>query len=446
MKKTPETLRWGYSTGACAAAVAKAAWLCLQHGRTPGSVWLLFPDGRERLLPLENAAGHMAAIRKNGGDDPDCTHGALIHGALRPCTLEDGRPEDYQLAVGEGIVIVRAVGGIGLCTRTGLDCEQGRWAINSGPRRMIADNLRLAGLVSGCWLLELGIEGGEELARHTLNARLGIVGGLSLLGTTGLVRPYSHESYVHTIRICVRAHRLAGGEDVVFCTGGRTRAGAMARLNGLPETAFGGIGDFIAESLSVACRSGMKKIVVACMPGKLCKYASGFGNTHAHKKDQNMALFLAEVQRLLPDDTALHAALADSPSIRNGLSLLPPATERTVLERLAGLALGRLVRYCPCRVRLRLMLFDFEGRFLLEAAQDISAGVPGHAATLSPDASFPACPEEVPDSPDEEAAAVLADAPDRVDAFYFMEGAGQDAGADRATPVQPPRATSRRSG
>lgn len=370
-KKTSQTLRWGYSTGACAAAAATAAWTRLTQGETPKSVLLRFLDGVDRELPLlQPEAGRMAAIRKDGGDDPDCTHGATVYANLRPCAPDEARAEDYTLAVGGGAVILRGAEGVGLCTRPGLDCEQGRWAINSGPRRMIADNLRRAGLDAGCWLLEIGVLDGAELAKRTLNPRLGIRGGISLLGTTGLVRPYSHEAYVDTVRICVKSQFLSGGSTMVFCTGGRTRSGAEARLPELPETAFACIGDFIAESLAVACRCDMREIVVACMPGKLCKYAAGFENTHAHKVSQDMDLLRAEVRGTLPAETALHKALERSVSVREALLSLPEAARPQLLRRLARVALDQFARRCTGNPTLRLLVFDFEGGFLFEETRE----------------------------------------------------------------------------
>ena len=367
MKEKHQKLRWGYSTGACAAAVAAAAWQRAAGGPVPDAVRLLFLDGKEReltLLPPQE--GRMAAIRKDGGDDPDCTHGAVVYANLRACRPDEARPEDYALAVGGGTVILRGAEGVGLCTRFGLDCERGKWAVNSGPRRMIAENLRRAGLDAGCWLLEIGVEGGEELAKHTLNPQLGIVGGISLLGTTGLVRPYSHEAYVETVRICVKSHHLSGGSTMVFCTGGRTRAGAQRRLPDLPETAFVCIGDFIAESLAVGDRYGMREIVVACMAGKLCKYAAGFENTHAHKVSQDMGLLRAEVRKALPDEHALHEALAHSVSVREALLSIPESARPGLLRRLARTALEHFARRCSGSPALRLLVFDFEGKLLFE--------------------------------------------------------------------------------
>ena len=431
MTQKQQNLRWGYSTGACAAATAAAAWMRLTRGKTPASIRVRVLVGKERELPLRTDTGHMAAILKDGGDDPDCTHGATLYADIRPCRPGDIRAEDYALKVGNGAVILRGVEGIGLCTRQGLDCDPGRWAVNLGPRRMIADNLRLAGLDAGCWLLEIGVENGANLAKHTLNTQLGIVGGISLLGTTGLVRPYSHDAYIHTIRICVKSHSLSGGSSMVFCTGGRTKAGAEARLPDLPPTAFVGIGDFIAESLAAACRCGMREIVVACMAGKLCKYAAGFANTHAHKVSQDMDLLRAEVNRALPAETALHEALEHSASVREALLSIPESAREGLLRRLARTALEQFARRCACGPKLRLLLFDFEGGFLFEEVREASAQSLRHDAAHAATAPFPV--DDAPDlsrrrgkntgsadTDENETPPALADPVDAVGPSYFM--------------------------
>ncbi|MCL2887681.1 MAG: cobalt-precorrin-5B (C(1))-methyltransferase CbiD [Betaproteobacteria bacterium] len=410
-KKETKTLRWGYSTGACAAAVATAAWQRLTRGETPPSIRLRFLDGKDRFLPLaEPGVGRMAAIRKDAGDDPDCTDGATLYANIRPSRPSEAKPEDYTLTVGGGVVILRAVEGVGLCTRLGLDCERDRWAINTGPRRMIADNLFRAGLDAGCWLLEIGVRDGQEIAKRTLNHLLGIQGGISVLGTTGLVRPYSHEAYRDTIRICLKSHHLSGGSTIVFCTGGRTKSGAQAHLPGLPETAFVSIGDFIAESLSLAYRYDMREVIVACMAGKLCKYAAGFENTHAGKVSQDMDMLRSEVRRLLPAETALHTALERSVSVREALLFLPKAARPELLRRLARAALGHFVRRCPGRPVIRLLVFDFTGSLLFEELEEASAGETcrGEIPMATPD--------------DDEASLVLADASDIVGPLYFMRG------------------------
>ena len=395
-------LRCGYTTGTCAALGAAGAARLLLTDREPETVALRTPKGiMVEVAPIycrRTDAGAVCAIRKDGGDDPDCTHGAILFGNMRRCSASDARKEDYTLSVGGGTVILRGAAGVGLCTRPGLDCEQGKWAINTGPRRMIAENLHHAGLDAGCWLLEIGVENGEELAKHTLNPLLGVVGGISILGTTGLVRPYSHEAYIETVRICVKSHHIAHGTTMVFCTGGRTKSGAERRLPSLPETAFTCIGDFIAESLAAACEYGMREIVVACMAGKLCKYAAGFENTHAHKVSQDMDLLRAEVRKHLPGEEALHDALAHSVSVREALLSIPEADRPGILRRLARTALGQFARRCGENIALRLLVFDFEGQFLFEEKRGeqkepekngkIFSGQsdPSHASASSPEA------------------------------------------------------------
>lgn len=430
MKKTTQKyLRWGYSTGACAAAVAVAAWERLRHGRALTSVMLRFLDGKERKMPLLPAdAGRMAAIRKQAGDDPDCTDKAVIFARMRACAPEDARDEDYRLTIRNARVILRGVEGVGLCTRLGLDCEQGRWAINSGPRKMIADNLERAGLDSGCWLLEIGVENGESLAMRTLNPRLGVRDGISLLGTTGLVRPYSHAAYIATIRICVKSHALSGGTSMVFCTGGRTRSGAQARLRDLPETAFTCIGDFIAESLVAACRHRMREIIVACMPGKLCKYAAGFANTHAHKVDQDMDLLRDEVRRFLPSETALHVALQNSVSVREALVSIPENIRSGLLRRLARVALEQFARRCTGKPALRLLLFDFEGGFLFEEtrpASETSRATQQRLGSVRDGQSDAPAEPDCPDCPEgeDDAVEILAEPRELVGEDYFMRQA-----------------------
>ncbi len=355
----PHELRWGYSTGACAAAVAVGAWRYVVDGTTPTSVELLFPDKEYRTLPLIAEGAGMANIRKDGGDDPDCTHNALIWGRLVPATQASALPQDYCLPVCDGTVILRAGEGIGLCTRIGLDCECGKWAINVVPRHMIAENLSRAGLQQGCWLLTIGIENGLALAAKTLNAQLGITGGLSLLGTSGMVRPYSHEAYVATIRLCVRSHALSKGQHMVFCTGGRTRRGAEGYLSHLPETAFVCIGDYISESLTTAGKHQMKEVTLACMPGKLCKYAAGFTNTHAHTVAQDMSLMVTVVKSVLSDKDIpdhIHTAV----SVREALEMLPDTKRLPVLQALARRAHEALLTIYP-QGRLQLLVCDFTG-------------------------------------------------------------------------------------
>lgn len=368
-----KTLRKGYSTGACVTTVITAAWVSLQSSgpnaeRRTGDnmVWdVLFPDGEKRALPLKQISPGFAALIKDGGDDPDCTHGAEIYARVRPARSEEAGPEDYVICAGGGMMILRAVEGIGLCTRPGLDCERGHWAINIGPRRMIADNLTWRGLDSGCFLAETGVINGEKLAQKTLNAQLGVLGGISILGTTGIVRPFSHEAYIETIRICMRSTRLMGFEEVVLCTGGRTQSAARRHLPDIPEVSFVCMGDFIADSLRAARDQEMKRVTIACMPGKLCKYASGFENTHAHKVDQDLPLFLKTLEKFHTPTEEERTDIASCASVRQALEHVPAEYHLPLFADLCRQAFVQFARRAP-QIHFRLLIYYFDGSLLLD--------------------------------------------------------------------------------
>ncbi len=374
-KQSTKPLRWGFSTGASMCAVALASWLERSHPKPFAlrSVPLEFLDGRMRHIPLyPQKIQAMLAVKKDGGDDPDCTHKALFYGKIFPAQLHEAQEKDYVLSVGDATLIVHALDGVGTCTRLGLDCQQGKWAINTGPREMLMKNLHAHGLNSGIWRFCFGVVDGLKRAKHSLNAHLGIEGGISILGTTGLVRPFSHDAYAATIHICVRSHYQEGGTTMVFCTGGRTQKGAKKHLPALPASAFTCIADFIAVSIGHACAYAMQDIVIACMPGKLCKYAAGFENTHAHKAQQDMRILHAAVHTHLPKATALHSALAQSVTIREALLSIPEYARLDILHQLAEQALVQLAKFTTRTTQLHILVFDFQGTFLFKKSKKIS--------------------------------------------------------------------------
>lgn len=392
-------LRWGYSTGACATALVCSAWHYLQRGEILKEILVCFLDGQSKILPLLTPelkdASMLIRIEKDGGDDPDCTDKAILYGYLEESSLEQVECADYVLSIGKDSLILRGIEGIGISTRLGLDCEQGHFAINLGPRKMIAKNLELLGMGSDAreflgmgsdarvWLFAFGVKDGENIAKHTLNSRLGIEGGISILGTTGHVRPYSHEAYIETVRICVRSHHLNGGKHLVLCTGGRSQTAATKYYANLPQTAFVSMGDFIAESVKSAQEYGMEVVSIACMAGKLCKYAAGFENTHANHVEQDMALLREEITLAMSKD--VHNALKkiknfkSSPSrlnhnndlwknarsVREALCYLPDALRDVVLDELAKKALT-FFQSVYAHAQYRILLCDFNGDIIFE--------------------------------------------------------------------------------
>ncbi len=235
-------LRRGWTTGACAAAAAKAAYAALVTGEFPDPVEIELPRGERPAFALATTRkgddSATAGIVKDAGDDPDVTHGALILATVRL-----GAP-------GSGVVF-RAGAGVGTVTRPGLAIPPGEPAINPVPRRMIraaVADIATAANCAGDVEVEIAIPGGEALAAKTLNPRLGIVGGLSILGTTGIVVPYSCSAWIYGIRQGIDVARAMGLTHVAGATG-RTSEAAVQKLHDLPETALIDMGDFVGGML-----------------------------------------------------------------------------------------------------------------------------------------------------------------------------------------------------
>ena len=296
--KNQAGLRRGFTTGACSAAVIKAAWELLSGRWLPEgqshAVKILFPDcGRHSFTlsdcELRNSSAYAATV-KDAGDDPDVTDKALIAATVRSADESEMAANDYLLQYDRAKLILRGGDGVGIATKPGVDVPVGKWAINPVPREMIRNNLIDAGFGKnkGVWLAEISIENGADLAKKTLNPALGIKGGLSILGTTGIVEPKSHAAYIKTIEIVMKGLKREEIDTVILCTGARTMKAARRDYSDLPDFAFIRIGDFIADSLQLALDMGFKKIIISCMPGKLFKYASGNKYTHAHNAELDL--------------------------------------------------------------------------------------------------------------------------------------------------------------
>jgi cobalt-precorrin-5B (C1)-methyltransferase len=273
-------LRYGWTTGACATAAATAALTALRTGQFPDPVRVTLPKGQRPAFALareELAADHAtAAVVKDAGDDPDVTHGAVV-----AVTVRDGEPG--------GGVVFRAGPGVGTVTKPGLPLPVGEPAVNPVPRAMMRD--AVAGVVArhggtADVLLEISVEGGEELARHTWNPRLGILGGLSILGTTGIVVPYSCSAWVDSIRRGIDVARATGRRHVAGCTGSTSERVAM-ELYGLPEDAMLDMGDFAGAVLKYLRRHPVPRLTIAGGVGKLSKLADGHLDLHSGRSQVN---------------------------------------------------------------------------------------------------------------------------------------------------------------
>lgn len=274
-------LRSGYTTGACAAAAAKAAILFLQEGKISAKVGIPFPDGQRYIFSVHHAEmnedgdGARASIIKDAGDDPDVTNGAEISAVVQYLPNIEPQPtgcvviKNIQLCGGQGV---------GRATKPGLAVKVGEPAINPGPRQMIVDAVREVMTDRRVQVMILVVNG-EELAKKTLNKRLGIIGGLSILGTTGIVRPVSAEAWTATIKASMDVARETGLSEIVLSTGRTSERGAQSKLN-LPEEAYVMMGDYLEFSLKEAARQGFRKIHLAGMWAKITKAALKVPQTH----------------------------------------------------------------------------------------------------------------------------------------------------------------------
>lgn len=341
-------LRTGFTTGTYAAATAVAAWRCLCGQKAADTVDVLFPDGFVRAVNVNGCrrSDDMAEAwaRKDAGDDVDNTDGAIIRARVREVPADSAEKADYIEHCGHSLLILRGGPGVGRATREGLDAPRGKWAINSVPRRMLVENLERAGAgkENRQWLVTLCIDQGETLARKTLNPRLGVIGGLSILGTSGIVVPCSNAAYIRTIDILLEGVRRTGEDRVAFCTGGRTLQAAQNEYPDWPEIAFIRIGDFIRESSEKAASLGFAHVMVCCMPGKLAKYALGCENTHAHTAPLSIRALLNLLRELGLKDEELPGECEDARSMRECLSLCSPAVRQKVVSRLADCAVRNI--------------------------------------------------------------------------------------------------------
>jgi cobalt-precorrin-5B (C1)-methyltransferase len=285
-KVAQKALRTGFTTGACSAAAAKAAALALRTGEAPTAVEIPFPAGERHRFPVEycriGADSATAVVVKDAGDDPDVTHGALLTVTVRWRSDPDARGVEFHAGEGVGVV-----------TKPGLGLAVGGPAINPVPRQMIGEAVREA-VGDRAVDVTISVPGGERMAYKTTNRRLGIMGGISILGTTGIVRPFSTASWRASVEQAVSVLAAQGGRTVVLATGGRTERAAMRLLPEYPDVAFIEVGDFTGAALRRAVEHGVTEVVFVGMIGKLTKLASGVLMTHYTRSKVDTEL-LAEI-------------------------------------------------------------------------------------------------------------------------------------------------------
>ena len=273
METDGKNLRRGWTTGACATAATKAACAALLTGEFPYPVEIELPSGKRvgfSLATQQIGDGFArAGVIKDAGDDPDVTHGALLESTVRP-----GKP-------GTGITF-KAGSGVGTVTRPGLPLAVGEPAINPVPRKMIETAIREVAGDNADFEVEISVEDGEKIAEKTLNGRLGILGGISILGTTGVVIPFSCSAWIHSIWRGIDVARAEGLPHLLGATGNTSEKAGQA-LHGLPETALIDMGDFIGGMLKYLRTHPVKKITIAGGVAKMTKLAQGMLDVHSKR-------------------------------------------------------------------------------------------------------------------------------------------------------------------
>jgi cobalt-precorrin-5B (C1)-methyltransferase len=359
-KVRPRALRTGWTTGTCASAAAKAAVSALRDQAGQDSVEVALPSGYRVRFPVDSCAYDpvqaTAVVVKDAGDDPDVTHGAHLTARVRwretpGAALEGGA-------------------GVGVVTKQGLGIEVGDPAITATPRAMIVAAVGEAvDLTATGVRVEISVPGGERMARKTTNARLGILGGISILGTTGIVRPFSTASWRASVEQAVSVLAAQGERTVVLCTGGRTERGAMALLPDLPEVCFVEVGDFTGAALRRALEAGLSGLIFVGMAGKLAKLAAGVLMTHYTRSKVDVGL-LGEVTSAAGGPAALAAQVAAANTGRHAYELWEGAgLLRAAGDELCGRVRSVLLRAGQGRLTVDVAMVDFTGNRVVAASR-----------------------------------------------------------------------------
>ncbi len=302
-------LRRGYTTGSCAAAAAVGAAELLLDGKAPCAVRLRVPSGETleiNILAPERGEGFAAcSVRKDAGDDPDVTNGVIV------------RARAEKIASG---VEIEGGEGVGRVTKPGLDQPVGAAAINSVPRKMIAEAVHPLCEAHGCGLkITISVPGGEEIAKRTYNPRMGIVGGISIIGTTGIVEPMSRSALIETFRTEMRMRRAEGAKTLLLTIGNYGKS-FLARELPLAFESSVKCGNFIGEAIDSAVELGFSGALLVGHIGKLVKLGAGIMNTHSAQADGRMETLVtcallagadAETMKKIPPCVTVDAALAE---------------------------------------------------------------------------------------------------------------------------------------
>lgn len=345
-------LRYGYTTGTCATATSLAAAYLLLTRQPVTTMQVTLPRGQTTRLELTHCRLQdvyaEAGTLKDAGDDPDVTHQALVFAKVR---LID--PAEIRFQAGQGV---------GTVTRPGLPVPLGEPAINPTPRRMMTEHLKKLAQQQGYkggFQVTIGVHNGEELAKRTLNGRLGIVGGLSILGTTGIVRPFSCSAYIASIHQTIDVARANGLCHLAACTGAASEQTIRAHY-GLPALAVVEMGDFVGAVLKYLKTAPVAKLSLAGGFGKISKLAAGHLNLHSHHSQIDFA-WLAQQAVSLGADHTLTAAIQTANTAQQVLTLTQQ-TSLPLADLICQLARIKALNILPDSIETEVWALDRQGQ------------------------------------------------------------------------------------
>ena len=344
-------LRSGYTTGACATAACKAALLALLGKEVSSVVYIRFPNGEKLPIPVtdirRDETSATATVVKDAGDDPDVTNGQSIVVTVR-------------LSSHSGIHFLQGEG-VGIITLPGLGLEIGEPAINRVPRQMMTQEL--TAIYQGGLDVTISVPGGRELAKRTFNPKLGIVDGISIIGTSGIVRPFSSEAFVDAIRREVEVCVAIGCSRLVINSGAKSERFLKARYPELPPQAFVHFGNFIGKTLQIADEVGMKEVVLGIMVGKAVKLAEGHLDTHSKKVVMNKDFLKMVALESKCSEVVLN--MIDQLTLARELwTLLSPDDSIRFFTKILAYCYAHCLPLFP-RGKLTILLMDEEGSIFL---------------------------------------------------------------------------------
>jgi cobalt-precorrin-5B (C1)-methyltransferase len=359
-------LRTGFTTGTAAAAAAKGALLAILENRAPAGVEVELLTGDRIAVAIHSCrrgedGSAVATVIKDAGDDPDVTHGAEIGARVRVLACPAPGAELSAVYISGGL-------GVGRITKPGLELAPGEPAINPGPRRMITAAVREVlsahGKISAAEV-EVFVPQGEEIARKTLNARLGIQGGISILGTTGIVRPMSHEAFTATIEAGLSVAGACGLKRVVLTTGRRSERFAQKRWPDLAAEAYVQIGDFFQAGIAGCAAKGIEAATLAVFFGKALKMAEGLAHTHAARSQLTLDA-LAGWTAVVTADAALAGNIRAAHTAREAFGLLHPMHPAVIAE-VGRRIVAAAVKFSGPGLKIQSVIFDYEGTVVFDS-------------------------------------------------------------------------------